>query len=1494
MSCILQRDAFEPIVELELQHASIIDFCCVELSSLNDRLLEIRDQHIDLATMASSSISTTSSSSTSHKSATPSLDNGKDKGVDARSEIDSVAMKEYYCAYGPRTLQIFDKRSAKYQYNQDSSQPAILSCLYLPALRLWVGAYMDMKFRLLDRHLKPLSTANIQHDEKAVTQLCIIPPNVAILSKLIPPDVAICDTFVLAGSNGLSVWRVYKQYDMKDHNSIKKFEYTFDKLFKFPGFSGWIPSISVDFNRPELVIYAFVDRHVHIFSLRERSLMTSLIHSHVSGVSQVLWYGRSQFYVTACKQGILKAWPWRTEDNEKHLHDSMLSKSPSYIVRAHTKAVIGLALHPTPGLLVSAGNDGYICLINLETGQNLGKFTAGASISHFKFISGGLKSPSSISFITELGYLCIWKIVGITRFYDVAVSDISKVECCLLKVGDDENKREPTRFITHLNNPDTSVDNSSSSRAIKNNIVSEEVFISSAIVLVGDGTLAVRTLEHTFSQQIVKTFQIDLGTESTYNRSRVGSAISDREFGASEVGRSRVNTDIDLVNGDGSIEVKAKSSTNAIELKPPEEQPVKIAPPAVLPPGIHVEANHIIDGTSDYIVSIRSQRLFVLPKGGISVSVFSLTDAAFNYWNREENKSLGVVGNVDEERKGGDATFALTDVDPLLMSSEEPIKVTRKFVPGVADFHIALPFTTSSNHSKSNSGSSIATCLCLIPEMYDVHVSDATNKTSGTTAATTIPAPIPPSSSTPSRSVPIRKSFTSGTAASRGRQTTFQTPAANRNPQINTPKAPLSDCILIGTANGRVMRLNIGREDAINKKDMLYLSPILVFPNEAVREIHFRNNKDLERVNLIVITKHAQDSSDSVKTDGFITNIYMYSYPSLIKSISLLELPLVSVIQFSMPLSFASLGMICIGQNDGDTRLFKVSVGGVVAQQSSELPVLQSYCVIKEMEFIVPIRGPGPGSSSHREDSATPCISSVCFNERENMLMTANLLGCVYLYNLNPFTLLKTIVLAQPIESINLIEFVSHIDYTEERNSDFLYKSSSVGNFWGKFKHGDLLVSQKRYALCIPGSVLIDKSYIEARDLCIYKSEQMLKAGFSNNSYHEILVATGGDDESTSQKHLPSSSKRENDVTDVVSYDVDILDDELPPPLPSTDNSFSFSFVSSKIPTSPIVKKRVAHKKETRNLPFDTTKPQLNVYRCKTDREFSSEYMGPAVPVPLLQLFSRKNIQSLEDKFIGDDSLEESIQNSTSNIFANEPHLSALILPNAAVTTATAATTTTTPAGKPNFEPYDVSFRNGMNKTGRSTTPVETFTVVPISTEKNMLASRPSSSEVKVGRITPPAPQTSKLLPISEPRRVDRNMKKGEHKSIKMAQTYSNSAHGHLDAMSDELTANELERFIESSILSLDETYATMGKKKGGGKIAPYRQHPFAQIQPRAPAAEISSSMSIIGGIITSPRARNALFGNDESKKGREIKNKVNKGAAETLLKSIAHEIKNK
>lgn len=88
----------------------------------------------------------------------------------------------------------------------------------------------------------------------------------------------------------------------------------------------------------------------------------------------------------------------------------------------HTKAITGLAMHPSPGLAISASLDGYIKLINLEAFSELLAIKTDSPVTSLRCIVH-LGVPSCL-FTQISGRIRVWRITYFLQYFGLSTSNI--------------------------------------------------------------------------------------------------------------------------------------------------------------------------------------------------------------------------------------------------------------------------------------------------------------------------------------------------------------------------------------------------------------------------------------------------------------------------------------------------------------------------------------------------------------------------------------------------------------------------------------------------------------------------------------------------------------------------------------------------------------------------------------------------------------------------------------------------------------------------------------------------------------------------------------------------------------------------------------------------------------------------------------------------------------------------------------------------------------
>eukprot|EP01039_Chlorochromonas_danica_P000067 gene67-73_t len=157
-----------------------------------------------------------------------------------------------------------------------SNQPNfICAIIYIPRLKIFLAAALDMSFKLLDKTLALLES--IRHEERAILQMEY--DN----SK---------DLIFTSGAAGISAWKIYR-------NTTLDKAHVMEKMYTFKGCEDWVTRMIYEpqFNR----IYALKERSAQVLSIPRRSVVTVLEDCHEAPINVVCWYERNQFYITGCR-----------------------------------------------------------------------------------------------------------------------------------------------------------------------------------------------------------------------------------------------------------------------------------------------------------------------------------------------------------------------------------------------------------------------------------------------------------------------------------------------------------------------------------------------------------------------------------------------------------------------------------------------------------------------------------------------------------------------------------------------------------------------------------------------------------------------------------------------------------------------------------------------------------------------------------------------------------------------------------------------------------------------------------------------------------------------------------------------------------------------------------------------------------------------------------------------------------------------------------------
>jgi WD40 repeat protein len=206
--------------------------------------------------------------------------------------------------------------------------------------------------------------------------------------------------------------------------------YVLEKLFTIQGCDDWVTKMIHEPNFKR--IYAISENSVSICDLRSQSVKIRLHEIHEAPVTCVCWYAVDQYYLTACSRGQVCCWSPRPTPsaNSTNSAGGIGASSPAppskhtllHSFFAHSKGVTGLALHPSPGMFITAGLDGYIKVWDFEIYSLLQCLSLSSGLTHFKVCQ--FNSSDVCLFALSSGEAGIWKINSCCSEFSLCASDV--------------------------------------------------------------------------------------------------------------------------------------------------------------------------------------------------------------------------------------------------------------------------------------------------------------------------------------------------------------------------------------------------------------------------------------------------------------------------------------------------------------------------------------------------------------------------------------------------------------------------------------------------------------------------------------------------------------------------------------------------------------------------------------------------------------------------------------------------------------------------------------------------------------------------------------------------------------------------------------------------------------------------------------------------------------------------------------------------------------
>jgi hypothetical protein len=175
--------------------------------------------------------------------------------------------KEQFLSWDSKSMILWqhDKIVKKVDFSM-SRHDYISSMIYVQKLNVFIAATTDFKFDVYDKNL--LLLESIQHEERAILSL-----NYNFEA----------DFIIVAGTQGLSVWRAYRHPSMK-------LSHVLEKMFGFPDSPLWLKRVMFEFSDSTGKIYALSEKSVYIFDLVRRCQVALFENIHQTSVTAILWY----------------------------------------------------------------------------------------------------------------------------------------------------------------------------------------------------------------------------------------------------------------------------------------------------------------------------------------------------------------------------------------------------------------------------------------------------------------------------------------------------------------------------------------------------------------------------------------------------------------------------------------------------------------------------------------------------------------------------------------------------------------------------------------------------------------------------------------------------------------------------------------------------------------------------------------------------------------------------------------------------------------------------------------------------------------------------------------------------------------------------------------------------------------------------------------------------------------------------------------------------
>lgn len=211
------------------------------------------------------------------------------------------------------------------------------------------------------------------------------------------------------------MWTIFK--------SASANSFVLEKQFRFEGCAEWVTKMIYEplMNR----VYAISEQSVSVLNFRTRTVKIRLEDVHDAPLTSVCWYPTDQFYITSCSRGLIRIWSPHHSSSRGETTNTANKPSMLHSFNAHSKAVAGMTLHPQPGMLVSAGMDGFVKVFDLESFTVLQTIYAGDGIGRFSLHRFQNYPVCLLSFSN--GDISMWRIDSCCSDFGECASDIVRL-----------------------------------------------------------------------------------------------------------------------------------------------------------------------------------------------------------------------------------------------------------------------------------------------------------------------------------------------------------------------------------------------------------------------------------------------------------------------------------------------------------------------------------------------------------------------------------------------------------------------------------------------------------------------------------------------------------------------------------------------------------------------------------------------------------------------------------------------------------------------------------------------------------------------------------------------------------------------------------------------------------------------------------------------------------------------------------------------------------